>query len=63
MRRPMTFRRFATGAEAIRYAMEVLDAESLGGAIVETDQARLGAGKIRELYDCSDYPLPRQKIS
>jgi hypothetical protein len=62
-RHPMTYRKFSTGAEAIRHAIEVLGDEMLGGSIVETDEARFGAAEIRTLYECSDYPLPRKKTS
>jgi hypothetical protein len=62
-RHRMTYRRFQTGAEAIRHAMEVLSAEALGGTIVETDEERFGAAEIRTLYESSDYPLARRKAS
>lgn len=60
-RRPMTYRRFATGAEAIRYAMEVLSVEMLAGTVMEASTARFGAAEIRKLYDSPEYPLQRAK--
>ena len=59
--RPLTFRRFQTGAEAIRYAVEGQSADKLIGTIVEVDDDRFGPEEIRSLYDSIDYPLPRRK--
>jgi hypothetical protein len=58
-RGPMYYRRFATGAEAIRYAIEELPAPLLGGCIMQVDEERFDARQIRELYDCPAYPLAR----
>jgi hypothetical protein len=57
--RPMQYRRFATGAEAIRYAIEELPAALLAGSIIQVDEERFDAAQIRELYDCPAYPLAR----
>ena len=48
MKRPhfMTYRRFFTGAEAIRHVMEVLHPDMRRGTIVETDVARFGSAEI-----------------
>lgn len=62
-RNPVTYRRFPTCAEAVRHAIEVLGADALRSAVVETNEARLSAGQIRALYERSDYPLPRRKTS
>ena len=60
----MTYRRFFTGAEAIRHVMEVLHADTRrGGTVVETDAARFGLAEIRILYERADYPLPRREPS
>ena len=56
---PMQYRRFATGAQAIRYAIEELPAALLGGSIIQVDEDRFDAWQIRELYDCPAYPLAR----
>jgi hypothetical protein len=58
-RRPVQYRRFPTGAEAIRYAIEILPAELLVGAVLEVDEDRFDGKQIRELYDNHEYPLPR----
>jgi hypothetical protein len=58
---PMVYRKFPTGAEAVRHAMEVLDADTLKNAIMENDEARLGATGIEALYRSPDYPLVRGK--
>jgi hypothetical protein len=58
-RTPMQYRRFATGAQAIRYAIEELPAELLGGSIMQVGEDRFDPRQIRELYDCAEYPLPR----
>jgi len=60
---PMFCRRFATGAGAIRYAIELQSAEKLVATVVEVDDARFDAAEIRSLYDCDAYPLPRRKAS
>jgi hypothetical protein len=58
-RGPMQYRRFATGAQAVRYANEELPAALLGGSVIQVDENRFDARQIRELYDCPAYPLAR----
>ena len=58
-RRPMSYRRFDTAAEAIRFAIEELPAPLLLGAFLEVDEIRFGGDDIRRLYDSPEYPLPR----
>jgi hypothetical protein len=55
----MSYRRFDTAAEAIRFAIEELPAALLLGAFLEVDEVRFGGDDIRRLYDSPDYPLPR----
>jgi hypothetical protein len=60
MRRlPVTYRRFATAAEAIRYAIEEIPAPLLIGAVMEVSEERFDHRAIRELYDGAGYPLVR----
>jgi hypothetical protein len=59
--RPLVYRQFPTGAEAVRHVIEVLRPEMLPGTIIEADEARFDAPAIRELYARIDYPLPRAK--
>jgi hypothetical protein len=57
--RPVTYRRFDSGAEAIRYAIEELPAEVLIGTVLEANEERYDATCIRKLYDSRAYPLQR----
>jgi hypothetical protein len=60
-RQPVGYRRFASAAEAIRFAMEELSVESLAGAALEVGEQRLDSHGIRRLYEASNYPLARRK--
>jgi hypothetical protein len=60
-RRLMTYRRFETGAEAVRFAIEELPAVLFLGAFIEMDEERFDHNEIRRLYDSDDFPLPRAK--
>ena len=55
----LTYQRFGTVAEAIRFAMEDLPSAALGGCMLETNGERFGARELRELYASPRYPLPR----
>jgi hypothetical protein len=57
--RPVTYRRFARGAEAIRFAMEELSADVLYGTVIEANEQRFDAAAIRKLYECGAYPFIR----
>jgi hypothetical protein len=59
-RQPVTYKRFGTAAEAVRYAIEELEPELLVGAYLEVDEERFDANGIRGLYASPDYPLPRR---
>lgn len=58
-RHPVAYRRFATGAEAVRFAVEQIPASQLSGVILEADEVRFDHVAIRALYDSGDYPLAR----
>ena len=51
------YRRFATAAEAIRYAVEDLPALRTLGAFMQVGDERFNGDQIQRLYDDSDYPL------
>lgn len=55
-----SYRRFATGAEAIKFAVEDQSSDVLKHSIVESDDDRLEAAQIAELYDDAEFPLPRR---
>ena len=50
------YRRFATAAEAIRYAVEDLRTPKAFGAWLQVDE-RFNSDQIQSLYDDGDYPL------
>lgn len=57
--RYVEYKRFATAAEAIQYAIEVMPVVLLHGVILELDEERFDKFAIRALYDAPDYPLPK----
>ena len=59
-RNAVTYRRFATGAEAIRFAIEELPPAGLVASVLEIDAERFDAAAIRGLYDSAAYPLTRR---
>jgi hypothetical protein len=59
----VTYKRFDSAAEALRFAIEELGAQALLGAHLEVDEARFGAEEIRHLYASPFYPLARRTAS
>lgn len=57
---PLTYRRFQTAAEAIRFAMEEFPQSLLVGVVMEVDEERYDHRKIRALYEGENYPLARK---
>ena len=55
------YRRFATAAEAIRYAVEDLRTPKAFGAWLEVGDARFDSSEIQRLYEADDYPLPKSE--
>ncbi|WP_322513844.1 hypothetical protein SR870_12250 [Rhodopseudomonas palustris] len=55
-----TYRRFDNAADAVRFAIEELPADSLNGAYLQVDEARFDQKGIRSLYDCEAFPLERK---
>jgi hypothetical protein len=59
-RQSVGYRRFEHAVDAIRFAIEELPADLLGGAYLEVGEDRFDQHGIRELYQSSRYPLERR---
>ena len=59
-RQPLSYRRFATAAEAIRFAIEELPAVRALGAWMQVGDQRFDSDDIQRLYESDDYPLQRR---
>lgn len=59
--RSVGYRRFARAADALRFAIEELPAESLAGASLEVGEDRFDTQGIRRLYEHTGYPLDRRE--
>jgi hypothetical protein len=59
-RQPLSYRRFATAAEAIRFAVEEFPAISTLGALMRVGEERFNGDDIRRLYDSTSYPRRRR---
>ncbi len=58
-RAPIKYKRFATAAEAVRFAVEEIAPPALLGAYLEVDETRFGIAEIHALYESPDFPLQR----
>jgi hypothetical protein len=58
-RSPMGYRRFATAAEAIRFAVEEFPVVRTLGVRMQVGEQRFDSDEIYRLYESNDYPLPR----
>lgn len=59
-RAQVSYRRFATAADAIQYAVEELPGDYLRQAWIEVGDDRVDGRTMRDLYDSDDYPLQRK---
>jgi hypothetical protein len=63
VRQPLSYRRFATAAEAIRFAIEDFAAVRTLGAWMQVGDHRFDSDDIQRLYDSTEYPLRRRTHS
>jgi hypothetical protein len=59
-RQGLGYRRFATAAEAIRFAVEDFPAFRTLGAWMQVGDERFDSEEIHRLYESDDYPLRRR---
>jgi hypothetical protein len=55
----VTYKRFDTAAEALRFVVEEMSATIALGAYLEVAEVRFGLQEMRYLYDSEAYPLKR----
>jgi hypothetical protein len=55
------YRRFATAAEAIRYAVEDLQTPKALGAWMQVGDERFNCTELQRLYEAADYPLRKSE--
>jgi hypothetical protein len=60
-RQPLGYRRFASAAEAIRFAIEEFPAVRTLGAWMQVGDERFDSDDIQRLYENEGYPLRRRK--
>jgi hypothetical protein len=57
----MKYRRFATAAVALRFAIEELRTRQTFDAWLEVGDDRFDSSEIQRLYEAVDYPLRKSK--
>lgn len=57
----ISYRRFESSAEAIRYVIEELDESARRPCVMEVNEKRYNHLDLRRLYESSAYPLPKEK--
>ena len=60
VRQALSYRRFATAAEAIRFAVEELPAARALGPWMQVGDERFNSDDIRRLYESTSYPRRRR---
>jgi hypothetical protein len=60
LRQRLRYRRFATAAEAIQFAIEELPAVRALGAWMQVGDERFDGDAIQRLYERDDFPLQRR---
>ena len=58
--RALAYKQFVRAAEAIRFAIEDLPANTLRGCSLEVGEDRYMGVAILGLYESADFPLPRR---
>jgi hypothetical protein len=61
-RPPLGYRRFATAAEAIGFAVEDFPDMRTLGAWMQVGDDRFNSDEIQRLYESSNYPRRRRKL-
>ena len=59
-RQPLSYRRFATAAEAIRFAVEEIPSIRTLGAWMQVGEERFNSDDIQRLYESTSYPQRRR---
>jgi Arc/MetJ-type ribon-helix-helix transcriptional regulator len=62
VRQPLSYRRFASAAEAIRFAVEDFPAIRTLGAWMRVGDQRFNGDDIRRLYESNSYPRRGRRI-
>jgi hypothetical protein len=58
-RQAVSYMKFDSAADAVRYAIEVLEPSLLAGAVLEVEEQRFDSIAIKNLYADAGYPFKR----